>query len=90
MAIERRNQGLHWQPGNWCWKRKIRKGFQFPGFLRTVWTVRNAPGIAFVESEDPRNAEDAVRGLDGKLICGPPVRMNYQQECFRDLILLGT
>ncbi len=27
-------------------------------------------GFAFVEMEDPRDAKDAVRGLDGTRICG--------------------
>ena len=35
-----------------------------------MWIARNPPGFAFVEFEDPRDAEDAVRGLDGKVICG--------------------
>jgi RNA recognition motif-containing protein len=33
-----------------------------------VWVARNPPGFAFVEFEDPRDAEDAVRGLDGRCV----------------------
>ena len=32
--------------------------------------ARKPPGFAFVEMEDPRDAEDAVAGLDGTKICG--------------------
>ncbi|XP_008940895.1 PREDICTED: serine/arginine-rich splicing factor 7-like, partial [Merops nubicus] len=40
--------------------------------------------FAFVEFEDPRDAEDAVRGLDGKVICGSRVRVEVstgRYEC---------
>jgi hypothetical protein len=46
-------------------KHEIESAFSKYGPLRTVWVARNPPGFAFVEFEDPRDAEDAVRGLDG-------------------------
>lgn len=33
--------------------------------LKNIWIARNPPGFSFVEFDDPRDAEDAVRGLDG-------------------------
>ncbi|ERL89049.1 hypothetical protein D910_06427 [Dendroctonus ponderosae] len=49
--------------GNSASKQEIEDAFRHYGPLRNVWVARNPPGFAFVEFEDPRDAEDAVRGL---------------------------
>lgn len=46
-------------------KSDVESAFSKYGPLKNVWVARNPPGFAFVEFEDPRDAEDAVRGLDG-------------------------
>ncbi|XP_060526082.1 RNA-binding protein 1-like [Cylas formicarius] len=56
-------------------KHEIESAFSKFGPLRNVWVARNPPGFAFVEFEDPRDAEDAVRGLDGTRCCGVRVRV---------------
>ncbi|EPQ05635.1 Serine/arginine-rich splicing factor 7 [Myotis brandtii] len=56
-------------------KGELERAFSYYGPLRTVWIARNPPGFAFVGFEDPRDAEDAVRGLDGKVICDSRVRV---------------
>lgn len=43
----------------------LEASFSKYGSLKNVWVARNPPGFAFVEFEDPRDAEDAVRALDG-------------------------
>ncbi|KAJ1083294.1 hypothetical protein NDU88_003453 [Pleurodeles waltl] len=57
-------------------KGEVARAFSYYGPLTSVWIARNPPGFAFVEFEDPRDAEDAVHGLDGKkVICGSRVRV---------------
>eukprot|EP00191_Tetraselmis_sp_GSL018_P014670 CAMPEP_0177588776 /NCGR_PEP_ID=MMETSP0419_2-20121207/6416_1 /TAXON_ID=582737 /ORGANISM="Tetraselmis sp., Strain GSL018" /LENGTH=238 /DNA_ID=CAMNT_0019079017 /DNA_START=119 /DNA_END=837 /DNA_ORIENTATION=+ len=36
------------------------------GTLRSVWVARKPPGFAFLDYNDPRDAEDAVREINGK------------------------
>lgn len=51
--------------GNNAAKHELESAFTKYGPLVNVWVARNPPGFAFVEFEDPRDAEDAVRALDG-------------------------
>lgn len=46
-------------------RHEIEAAFQKFGALRNVWVARNPPGFAFVEFEDKRDAEVAVKHLDG-------------------------
>jgi len=46
-------------------EKDLERAFSYYGPLRSVWVARNPSGFAFVEFEDPRDADDAVRGLDG-------------------------
>lgn len=46
-------------------KHEIESAFNKYGPLKNVWVARNPPGFAFVEFDDTRDAEDAVRALDG-------------------------
>lgn len=36
----------------------------------SVWVARRPPGYAFVDFDDIRDAEDAIRGLDGMFMIG--------------------
>ncbi|KAE9547996.1 hypothetical protein FO519_008789 [Halicephalobus sp. NKZ332] len=49
---------------------EIEDAFRRYGKIRKVWVARRPPGFAFVEFEDSRDAEDAVKSLDGTKICG--------------------
>ena len=56
-------------------KYEIERKFERFGSLREVWVAKNPPGFAFVMFEDPRDAEDACRSLDGTKICGQVARV---------------
>ena len=49
-------------------EKEVERAFSYYGPLRSVWVARNPPGFAFVEFEDHRDADDAVRGLDGTYV----------------------
>ncbi|KAG8179290.1 hypothetical protein JTE90_024139 [Oedothorax gibbosus] len=61
--------------GNSGTRHELEDAFSYYGPLRNVWVARNPPGFAFVEFEDNRDARDAVRALDGKVLCGRRVRV---------------
>lgn len=37
-------------------------------------------GFAFIEFEDPRDAEDAVRDMDGRFVCGCRIRVELAKS----------
>ncbi|KAI7688796.1 hypothetical protein SSS_00776 [Sarcoptes scabiei] len=61
--------------GNSGNRHELEDAFGYYGPLKEVWVARNPPGFAFVMFQDPRDARDAVRALDGKIICGRRVRV---------------
>ncbi|XP_055996814.1 serine/arginine-rich splicing factor 7-like isoform X2 [Ostrea edulis] len=58
-------------------EKDLERAFEYYGRLRNVWVARNPAGFAFIEFEDPRDADDAVRGMDGTSICGSRVRVEH-------------
>ncbi|CAH8631225.1 unnamed protein product [Dicrocoelium dendriticum] len=56
-------------------EREIERIFHDYGRLRNVWVARNPPGFAFVEFEDLADAQEAVRELDGTVMCGVRARV---------------
>merc|ERR1711934_770254 len=47
-------------------QRDMEEVFQKFGNIKNIWIARNPPGFAFVTFEDPRDADDAVKEMDGK------------------------
>ena len=58
-------------------RNELEKEFESFGRLRDVWVARNPPGFGFIIFEDPRDAEDAVREMDGKRVCGSRIRVEF-------------
>ena len=56
-------------------KYDLEDAFSKYGPVKNVWVARKPPGFAFVEMEDTRDADDAIRGLDGTRICGSRVKV---------------
>lgn len=46
-------------------KDEIEREFAKYGRLNSVWVAQNPPGFAFVEYEDGRDAQEAVKQLNG-------------------------
>ncbi|KAL7834344.1 hypothetical protein SRHO_G00285910 [Serrasalmus rhombeus] len=69
--------------GNGAAKGELERAFSYYGPLRSVWVARNPPGFAFVEFEDSRDAEDAVKGMDGKVLCGTRIRVEMSNGMSR-------
>jgi len=70
--------------GNNASKSELESVFSHYGPLKNVWVARNPPGFAFIEFQDPRDAEDAVRNLDGTRVSGMRVRVEMSTGRSRD------
>lgn len=49
-------------------QRDLEIEFERYGRIQNIWLARKPPGFGFVEFFDPRDAQDAVRGSDGRYI----------------------
>ncbi|GAY44443.1 hypothetical protein CUMW_082140 [Citrus unshiu] len=46
-------------------ERDLEDEFRVFGVIRSVWVARRPPGYAFIDFDDYRDAQDAIRELDG-------------------------
>ena len=74
-------------------RRELEEAFDKFGRVRNVWIAKRPPGelswpkhhlkvfsgFAFVLMDDPRDAEDATRELDGSRMCGRRVKVRLGQ-----------
>jgi len=56
-------------------KDDLEREFAQYGKLTDVWVAMNPPGYGFVTFDDPQDAEEAIRSLDGQDICGSRVKV---------------
>ncbi|XP_010325195.1 serine/arginine-rich splicing factor RSZ22A isoform X1 [Solanum lycopersicum] len=47
-------------------ERELEDEFRIFGVIRSVWVARRPPGYAFIDFDDRRDAQDAIKELDGK------------------------
>jgi len=57
----------------------LEDAFSKIGKVVNVWVARRPPGFGFVEMEDPRDALDCVKELDGIKICGGRVKIEMSK-----------
>eukprot|EP01083_Nonionella_stella_P213755 770668_1 len=61
-------------------KHDLEDFFRGYGVLTSVWVARSPPGFAFVEFDDPRDADDAAHDLDGRNMLGRKIRVEAAQS----------
>ncbi|XP_070563518.1 serine/arginine-rich splicing factor 7-like isoform X6 [Ptychodera flava] len=59
-----------------CSRREIEKAFSKYGKLGEVWVARNPPCFAFIVFLKREDAEEAIRDMDGRMLCGGRVRVS--------------
>ena len=62
------------QVGRSIQKEDLEEKFGKFGRIASTWVARQPPGFAFIEFEDPRDAEDAVRDMNNTVILGCEIK----------------
>merc|ERR1719154_630128 len=65
--------------GNDATRYELEDAFTPFGSVKNVWIAKKPPGFAFVLMDDPRDAQDAVKELDGSRICGRRVKVQLSK-----------
>lgn len=58
----------------------LRRIFSRYGSVQDVWVAHKPPGFAFVFYKTVREAREAVKGADGRMVCGVRVRVRMGTE----------
>ncbi|KAI5393997.1 hypothetical protein KIW84_060916 [Lathyrus oleraceus] len=67
-------------------ERDLEDEFRVFGVIRSVWVARRPPGYAFIDFDDRRDAQDAIRELDG--MCRRIIKMAYILLCDYSKLLM--
>merc|ERR1719397_1103055 len=65
--------------GNDATRYELEDAFTPFGSVKNVWIAKRPPGFAFILMDDPRDAEDAVKELDGTRMCGRRVKVELSK-----------
>lgn len=65
--------------GNDATRYELEDAFSPFGSVKNVWIAKRPPGFAFILMDDPRDAEDAVKELDGTRMCGRRVKVELSK-----------
>ncbi|XP_040064758.1 RNA-binding protein Rsf1 isoform X2 [Ixodes scapularis] len=61
-------------------KEELEREFSKYGHLSQVWVAQNPPGFAFVEFDDDRDANEAIRQMNGFVLNGCKLRVEHSRE----------
>ncbi|CAN7995358.1 unnamed protein product, partial [Ixodes hexagonus] len=61
-------------------KEELEREFSKYGHLSQVWVAQNPPGFAFLEFDDDRDADEAIRQMNGFVLNGCRLRVEYSRE----------
>merc|ERR1711872_552439 len=53
----------------------VEREFEYFGRVRDVWVARNPPGFAFMVFDNPDDAHDAIKDMDGRTFKGTKIRV---------------
>ena len=66
--------------GNDATRYELEDAFSPFGSVKNVWIAKRPPGFAFILMDDPRDAVEAVKKLDGTRICGGRVKVEHGKK----------
>lgn len=80
MTVDRKNRVFIGGITDNISKDEIEKEFSKYGKLNSVWVAQNPPGFAFVTYDDERDAEEAVRQMNGSSIPGTSAKLRVEHS----------